>query len=162
MLLALASLVAEPALAKPLRCDWKGEAVDAFTGKDSRTLEVLYYGNYQIVLHAPHDGVVEVEVAFSEPGMTNNTVTKPVMFLLADASVIELPLQPGAPVHQASSYGVATRHNGKGTLPVDTFRKIAEIGVAKIRFPVPSKEYTLEMDKGDVKEFTNFALCLSQ
>jgi hypothetical protein len=164
MLVALAAtLLVAPASAadKPPKCNWKGEAVDAFTGKDGRTMAVNYYGTYGMEFHRPVDGVVTVDARFLEGGMTVAVADKPVLFLLTDGSVVEMPLQPTAPsTHSASQYGVATIHTSKGQLPLDAVKKFAEVGVVKMRFTLPTKEFNFEMDKGDVKEFTNLSRCL--
>ncbi|MDP2313801.1 MAG: hypothetical protein Q8P41_12910 [Pseudomonadota bacterium] len=164
MLLALFALLAtEPALAadKPPKCDWKGDAVDPFTGKDGRWMNVTYFGTYSLTFRRAVDGAIPVEVKFYEAGMTNNVVDKPLMFLLADGAVVELPIKAGAaPAHAASSYGVSTVHTADGMLPLESVKKFVDVGVTRIRFPVPTKEWTREMDKGDIKGFTNLSRCL--
>ena len=164
MLFALfALLAAEPAIAKekPLKCDWKGDAVDPFTGKDSRFMALSYFYTYFVNFQRPVDGMVPIEVKFNESGMTSNVVDKPIMFLLADGSVVEVPLRPAAPpVHGASSYGVTTVHTAVGAIPLDAVKKFVDIGTTRIRFPVPNKEWTREMDKGDIKDFTLLSRCL--
>jgi hypothetical protein len=157
----LASSHAE-AGSKPLKCPWKGEAVDAFTGKDARYMTVTYYYTYQLTFQHPADGNVAVELKFPELGMTENHVDKPLMFLLADSTILEMPLtETTPPLHTADGNGVRTIHTVNGTLSLDTWKKIHDVGVARIRFPNPQKEYTLELDSGDKKQFATFAECLT-
>ncbi|MFN7144167.1 MAG: hypothetical protein ACK4YP_10345 [Myxococcota bacterium] len=161
----LAILATEPALAgeKPVKCSWKGEAVDPFTGKDGRWMNITYFFTHGLTFRRPVDGAVPVEVRLTEAGMTTNVVDKPVMFLLADGSVIEMPVKPtAAPTHGSSGYGVSTFHTAAGTLPMDALQKFVDVGLSRIRFPVPGQEWTRELDKGDMKDITTISRCLLQ
>lgn len=159
MLFALFALVStEPALAKdkPLKCDWRGEAVDPFTGKDNR-----YMRFFSLTFKRAVNGGVPMETTITEDGMTSNSIDKPLLILLVDGSVVEVPLLPTtAPVHSASSYGVSTAHALTGTIPLETMKKFVEVPITHIRWPIPNKEWTRAMDKGDAKDFTTLARCL--
>lgn len=158
MLSLLLSLLVGTGFAKDAKCHWLGDVVDPFTGKDARYMRISYYGAYTMVFHAPSEGRVTVDYRLMQGGITDLSQFAPIMILLADSSVVELPLVADGKPLLTSGYSTYT---AVGSLAVADVQKFVDVGVTQIRFPTSGQPWTRELDKGDVKEITGIAQCLT-
>ena len=147
---------------KPLECDWVGEAVDPFTGKDLRTLKVDHGVTNVIVFHRPEAGAIPLDVSFVEKGLTESEVTDSLQFLLSDTTVVQVPMQSVIRTPSAGGGSVFTRFSAKASIPSEDVAKFHSVGVRVLRFPIPTAPFTVTLDEGGAEELSIVARCLAQ
>ncbi|MBU0611304.1 MAG: hypothetical protein KKI08_25725 [Armatimonadetes bacterium] len=153
---------AEAKKPKPFKCDWQGEAADAFTGVDSRTTGRSWGNGVTIRFGVPNDGVSKGVAQLRYAGAFEQPFGGPIQFLLMDESVIAVAVDP--PVRgtlAAGSYEVFSIFDMPLTLTVADLQQIATSGgVSKIRFNMPNgSSWDMRFNEGDEGQLPGYANC---
>lgn len=161
VLLAASLPVSALAADKAPKCKWDGEAKDAFSGADGRWLRFTRY-SVSFVAHPVVDGRIALDIGVPVGGLVKDDWTEPWRFLLADKTVVEVPLPaPASGVISSNGYGPITSFVLKLSIDVATAQRMLEIGVIqdKITPPPPIAAISNEWDKGDTKNFGHILDC---